>query len=150
MKQIKKILGLVIVFIIAFFYTLSPVFALNKINFQKPVVGEISQAFYWYHPAVDIAGNEDAKVYPIADGKVIEVGYQFRGYGKYVAAQHDEKITSMYAHLKVVNAKTNQEVGKDSILGIVGSTGRSTGPHLHLEIEIGGEKINPLSVIEDL
>lgn len=168
-RQIKKILGLNLAFTMAFLGVLSPAFGNTDLNletqeqvitlpqslttevtFQRPVIGEISQGFSWYHPGVDIAKNDNAQVYPVAAGKVIEVGYQFWGYGKYVVIQHGEEMTSKYAHLKLVNAKVNQEVNKDSILGIVGSTGRSTGAHLHLEIDFQDQRINPFLVIEDL
>lgn len=119
-------------------------------TFQKPVMGNVSQGFHWYHPAVDIADNDGADVHPAAAGKVVEIGYQFWGYGNYVMVQHGETLISLYAHLKSVNVKVGDEVKLDAVLGIVGSTGRSTGPHLHLEIRDGETKLNPFSVIENL
>ncbi len=119
-------------------------------TFQKPVKGTISQGYHWYHPAIDIADNNGAFVYPIATGKVVAIGYQFWGYGNYVIIQHGETLTSLYAHLKTIKVNLNDEVKLDTIIGLVGSTGRSTGPHLHLEIIDNGVKINPYAIIDNL
>ena len=168
-KQIKNALGFALVFLMIFCGTLSPVFGSSidtetreeilvspkpiistQTTFQRPVEGEISQTYHWYHPAVDIARNEGKEVNPVADGQVVEIGFKFFGYGKYIVIKHGEEATSLYAHLDDINVQPEQEVDKETVLGWVGSTGRSTGAHLHLEIEIEGERINPVFVIEDL
>ncbi len=122
----------------------------TKTSFQKPVEGVISQGFHWYHQAVDIADNQGLPVKPVAVGKVVETGYQFFGYGNFVVVSHGEDWLSLYAHLEKIEVEVGQEVKQETILGTVGSTGRSTGAHLHLEIIEEGENLNPFAVIEDL
>ncbi len=168
-KHLKKILGILIVFSISLSGFYSPILgSINDVQavndqeiiifspqpiittqetFQKPVIGEISQGYHWYHQGIDIAGNDNAKVFPVANGKVKEIGYQLFGYGNYVIVNHGEEVASLYGHLKTIKVGPNQEVKKDTVLGIVGSTGRSSGPHLHLEIIINQKRVNPLSII---
>jgi murein DD-endopeptidase MepM/ murein hydrolase activator NlpD len=167
--QIKRILGLTLALVMIFGGTLAPVWGnavmaqtvqevitppqkiiTTQSTFQKPVNGVVSQGYHWYHPAVDIADNEGQNVKPVAEGKVIETGYQFFGYGNYVMIDHGQGTISLYAHLSQINVVKDQQVSKNTILGIVGSTGRSTGPHLHLEIWENGDKLDPASFIENL
>ena len=67
------------------------------------------------------------------------------GYGRYVAIYHDNGHVTVYAHLHDVNVSVGQKVGKGEVLGTVGSTGNSTGPHLHFEIRVNGQRVNPLN-----
>lgn len=130
--------------------TLSQKVITTQTTFQKPVAGIISQGYHWYHQAVDIADNEGQKIKAVATGRVIEIGYQFWGYGNYIIIEHGENFSSVYAHLEKINVAVGQEVEKETILGTVGSTGRSTGPHLHLEIKEDSKNLNPFSVIKEL
>ena len=122
----------------------------TQTTFQRPVVGVTSQGYHWYHQAVDIADNSGQGIKPIAEGKVIEVGYQFFGFGNYIMVDHGQGTISLYAHLSAILVSKDQNVTKETILGVVGSTGRSTGPHLHLEIMENGENLNPAAFIENL
>jgi murein DD-endopeptidase MepM/ murein hydrolase activator NlpD len=115
-------------------------------SFGVPVVGYISQGYSWYHPGLDIAGNEDASIYPIAPGRVVQIEYSRFGYGINVLVDHGDSMISRYAHMKKASVSLNQEVAKDTVLGYVGSTGWSTGPHLHLEVYISGRTVNPITV----
>jgi len=119
-------------------------------TFHKPVNGVVSQSYHWYHQAVDIACDEGKQVKPIADGKVVQKDYQFFGYGNFIIIDHGNGYISLYAHLeKTAPVEVDQEVKRDTTIGLAGSTGRSTGPHLHLEVTEDGKNIDPCSVIEE-
>ncbi|PIS09279.1 hypothetical protein COT75_02115 [Candidatus Beckwithbacteria bacterium CG10_big_fil_rev_8_21_14_0_10_34_10] len=120
---------------------------LTETTFRKPVKGFLSQGFYWYHQAIDIATNEGEAVYPIADGQVKTVEYSLWGYGHFVMINHPNNYQALYAHLGNILIKPGQEVNKDTVLGYVGMTGRTTGPHLHLEIYEDGKNVNPMELI---
>ncbi len=94
------------------------------------------------HHGIDIAAQRGTNVYPLGKGKVIFSGRK-SGYGNLVEILHGDHIVSRYAHLKKALVKKGEFVGKRDIIALVGNTGRSTGPHLHLEIAINGETINP-------
>ena len=116
-------------------------------SFQVPVIGYISQFFTGYHPGIDYAGNYLASIYPISEGNVISIEYGYLGYGNSILVDHGNGLISRYAHLHKINVNLGQVVDKSTEIGLVGSTGWSTGPHLHLETIYMGEKINPLSLI---
>lgn len=118
-------------------------------TFRQPVIGYISQYYNWYHPGIDVAGNENCEVFPISSGKIAQIQYSHFGYGINIVVDHGNNIMSRYAHLKAVNVEIGQEVEKSSIIGYVGSTGWSTGPHLHLEIYLDGKTVNPLAVLPE-
>lgn len=94
------------------------------------------------HHGIDIAAQKGTPIYPLGRGKVIFSGRK-SGYGNMVEILHGESTVSRYAHIKTSLVKKGQHVGKKDIIALVGSTGRSTGPHLHLEIAINGETIDP-------
>lgn len=119
----------------------------TETTFRQPVGGYISQDFRWFHPGVDIAGNDNQIIYPVARGTVVLVESSRFGYGNSVVISHNENLASRYAHLSVVKVKQGESVDKNTAVGYVGSTGWSTGPHLHLEIYEQGKPINPLSVL---
>jgi murein DD-endopeptidase MepM/ murein hydrolase activator NlpD len=119
----------------------------TETTFRQPVGGYLSQDFSWYHPGIDVAGNDNQIIYPISGGTVLVVETGYFGYGNSVIIQHDRHLTSRYAHLSKVKVEQGETVDKNTALGYVGSTGWSTGPHLHLEIYQDGEAINPLSVL---
>lgn len=94
------------------------------------------------HHGIDIAARSGTKVYPLGKGTVIFAGRK-SGYGNLVEILHGRNIISRYAHLKKVLVSKGQITRKTDVIALVGSTGRSTGPHLHLEIAINGKTINP-------
>jgi len=114
------------------------------IKFRFPVEGGyISQGFWAYHPAIDIAANFGTPVYPVSKGVVERVGFDFNGLGRIVAINHGSGFKSLYAHLKTMEVEVNQEVDEQTVIGFVGLTGRTSGPHLHLEFHENGRFLNP-------
>ena len=115
---------------------------------QMPVeTYRVSQGYRLFHPGVDLAAEIGEPVKPVARGKVILVAHDRWNYGNQVIIDHGEYQT-LYGHLSKINVAEGQEVDTETILGEVGSSGRSTGPHLHLEIREGNKTINPKSVID--
>jgi murein DD-endopeptidase MepM/ murein hydrolase activator NlpD len=117
-------------------------------SFVWPASGRITQGYRFYHKAIDIA-NKSAGAILAADAGVVTVagwpdGY---GYGNRVIIDHGNGYVTLYAHLSVVQVKVGQRVSRGDVLGQMGSTGRSTGTHLHFEIRKGGALLNPLSFL---
>lgn len=96
------------------------------------------------HTGVDIGALWGAPVLAASDGQVIHAGW-FGGYGKLVVVDHGAGVSTLYAHLHEILVSPGATVHKGQVVGRVGSTGFSTGPHLHFEIRIDGQPINPLS-----
>jgi murein DD-endopeptidase MepM/ murein hydrolase activator NlpD len=123
-------------------------------DLQLPVQASISSAFGMrkdpftrlaqFHKGLDLAAPEGMKVVPALSGTVISAGYE-NGYGKTVLIQHDGGIQTRYGHLGSINVKAGDSVTSQDILGTVGNTGRSTGPHLHFEVIRMGTPVDPLS-----
>ncbi|MGI9513497.1 MAG: peptidoglycan DD-metalloendopeptidase family protein [Anderseniella sp.] len=95
------------------------------------------------HSGVDFRGATGSPVYVTAPGTVTKAG-RAGGYGKMVEVRHDGGIISRYAHLSIISVRTGQKVKSGDRIGKVGSTGRSTGPHLHYETRVGGRAIDPV------
>ena len=103
----------------------------------------ISQGYNFFHPGIDLATIKGTPVYPIMEGSVVLINYGRFGYGNHVLIDHGNGRQSLYAHLAKIEVKEGEKVTFDSILGLIGSTGKSTGPHLHLQIFDNGNWINP-------
>ncbi len=99
------------------------------------------------HTGVDISGVEGEEILSPNDGIVVFQGDLFFG-GKSLVIDHGGGIYSMFFHLKSVLVKEGERVRRSQVIGLVGSTGRSTGPHLHWGVRIQGERVDPLKVIE--
>ncbi|PKM89534.1 MAG: hypothetical protein CVU87_05135 [Firmicutes bacterium HGW-Firmicutes-12] len=99
-----------------------------------------------YHDGVDIAANSGNGVYAYTDGKVIEAGWN-GGYGNCILIDHGNGLKTRYAHLSSIYVKVGQRVEAGTRIGAVGSTGFSTGPHLHFEVIKNGQTKNPLNYI---
>jgi murein DD-endopeptidase MepM/ murein hydrolase activator NlpD len=99
------------------------------------------------HKGLDIAGPIGTPIYATADG-VIGRAQWVSGYGKYVEIEHGNAIQTRYGHLSAMNVYSGQRVRKGDVIGFMGSTGRSTGSHLHYEVRIAGEPVNPNSFLE--
>ena len=98
---------------------------------------------YEFHSGQDIEAAWGAPVIAGASGRVTFVGWQ-NGYGQLVVVDHGGGLTTRYGHLSHIDVEVNQTVSRAQLLGKVGSTGRSTGPHLHYEVRINDQAVNPL------
>lgn len=117
-------------------------------NWVWPAQGRLTQYFVWYHPALDIANRDGPAVVAADSGKVILVSAGRVGYGNHIIVDHGNGFSTLYAHLSGFNVSQGQNVGKGTVLGSMGSTGRSTGTHLHFEIRLNGIAQNPLSYLK--
>jgi murein DD-endopeptidase MepM/ murein hydrolase activator NlpD len=114
-----------------------------------PAYGPITQRFYrGVHPAIDIGARMGSPAYAADEGTVIGAGWSSVGYGNHVYIQHPDGFVTLYAHLSRVDVSYGDYVARGQQIGAVGSTGRSTGPHLHFEISVGGRTYNPLVYLE--
>lgn len=95
-----------------------------------------------FHPGVDIRGKRGEKIYATADGVVIK-SFRNSGYGNYVVIDHGNGYTTSYAHMQKYLVQKGDRVERGQVIGLVGNTGRSTGPHLHYEIALDDKVINP-------
>ena len=94
------------------------------------------------HEGIDLAAPEGTEVYAVADGIVVDVGVN-PVYGNYVIISHGERWTSLYGHLQKAEAVLRSNVRSGTLIGRVGSTGQSTGPHLHFELRQDGRALDP-------
>lgn len=94
------------------------------------------------HPGIDLRGEVGTPVHATADGKVIVAGRD-GGYGNLVEIDHGHGLSTRYGHLSQIDVKVGQRVRIGQVIGKIGSTGRSTGPHLHYETRINGQAVNP-------
>ncbi len=99
------------------------------------------------HTGVDISGEEGEEILSPNDGIVVFYGDLFFG-GKSLVIDHGGGIYSMFFHLKSALVKEGEMVRRSQVIGLVGSTGRSTGPHLHWGMRVQGERVDPLKIIE--
>jgi len=102
-----------------------------------------SGAGYEFHSGQDIEAAWGAPVVSGASGRVSFVGWQ-NGYGQLVIVDHGGGLTTRYGHLSHIDVELDQTVSRAQLLGKIGSTGRSTGPHLHYEVRINDQAVNPL------
>jgi murein DD-endopeptidase MepM/ murein hydrolase activator NlpD len=132
--------------VILYYPTISPIKTKDFIELtspygmrKHPISGE-----YAMHEGIDISANVGSKIYSTAQGRVVEITYSKYGYGNKVVIQHGYGFETLYAHMDIIYVKRGQWVRKDQLIGTVGNTGRSTGPHLHYEIRKNGELRDPL------
>ena len=96
------------------------------------------------HPGIDLAGPTGTPIYATADGTVERAGWNSGGYGNLIEIDHGRGIETRYGHLSKVLVKDGQKVKRGDLIGRMGSTGRSTGSHLHYEVRIDGRAVNPI------
>jgi murein DD-endopeptidase MepM/ murein hydrolase activator NlpD len=103
-----------------------------------------------FHKGIDIVANENTAIYSTSRGIVVYVNKSKYRYGNQIIIQHENGFQTRYAHLKEVFVQKNDSVDRYSILGLVGSSGLSTGPHLHYEILYKNKQIDPISLYSTL
>lgn len=94
------------------------------------------------HAGIDLASPTGTPVYATADG-LISKAERFSSYGNFISIEHGGELQTRYAHLSAYAVKSGDRVVKGQLIGYVGSTGRSTGPHLHYEVRVAGEAVDP-------
>ena len=112
-----------------------------------PIVGVITQGFGPEHRALDIGSVYGAEVFAADDGTVVHAQWARTGYGFTVIIDHGNNRQTLYSHLKGALVRKGQRVARGEVIGAVGSTGNSTGPHVHFEVREGGERVNPLDYL---
>ncbi len=96
------------------------------------------------HAGIDLAGPVGTPIYATADGTVARSGWNSGGYGNLVELDHGRGITTRYGHMSKITAQEGSRVTRGQLIGYMGSTGRSTGSHLHYEVRIDGRAVNPI------
>lgn len=121
---------------------------LGSAQFGWPATGLMAQYFSWYHPGLDISNISGGPIRASDSGTVTVAGWPDNwGYGNRVQLDHGNGYTTLYAHMSAIYVRVGQTVGKGEVLGMMGSTGRSTGTHLHIEIRKNGVSLNPLGML---
>jgi murein DD-endopeptidase MepM/ murein hydrolase activator NlpD len=127
---------------------------LSYVPLRRPLAGELDMSSPFgvrmdpfvheaaMHTGIDFRGTIGDPVHATAAGKVVKAGWE-GGYGQLVEIDHGEGLSTRYGHLSEIDVRVGQTVRIGQVIGRVGSTGRSTGPHLHYETRINGEPVNP-------
>jgi murein DD-endopeptidase MepM/ murein hydrolase activator NlpD len=117
-------------------------------GFSWPTSGRLTQGFSWYHQAIDIASKDAPNIIASDGGQVETVIYSNYGYGNHCIINHGNGYKTLYAHMSKIYVSAGDNLAKGSVIGKMGSTGRSTGIHLHFEIIKDGVKLSPLSILQ--
>jgi murein DD-endopeptidase MepM/ murein hydrolase activator NlpD len=118
-------------------------------SFVWPASGRITQRYSWFHPAIDIANNAAPSILAADAGTVMIAGWpDGYGYGNRVLIDHGNGYKTLYGHLSRIYVVPGQTVSRGAAIGKMGSTGRSTGIHLHFEVYSNGVRLNPLVVLK--
>ena len=123
-------------------------------TFSLPTSGTVTSRFGYrtdpvtsrkkcFHKGIDIAAPRGTPVYAAGGGMVFRAGYYNNGYGNLVVVKHEKDLCTYYGHLSSINVKKGQRVAKEALIGRVGSTGKTTGPHLHFEVRRGNTAVDP-------
>ena len=99
------------------------------------------------HAGVDLSASYGSPIYATADG-VVDRAEWFGGYGNMVEIDHGKGIATRYGHMSRISARSGEQVKRGDLIGYVGSTGRSTGNHLHYEVRIDGYAVNPMPFLQ--
>ncbi len=118
---------------------------LPPMNLPHP--GYLSTRFSYWHPGIDIATGLGMPIRPIAEGVISEVNFSFWGLGNHVIITHSNRYKSIYGHMGRIYGKKGDFVTPSNILGEVGLTGHTSGPHTHLEIYKNDKAIDPLTIL---
>jgi murein DD-endopeptidase MepM/ murein hydrolase activator NlpD len=112
-------------------------------RFQWPVLGTLTQGYWWGHRALDLGAPTGSPAYAADGGFVSFAGWTDIGYGNLVVIDHANGYATYYAHLSGFRVYAGQSVQRGQLIGLVGSTGNSSGPHLHFEIRYNYSLLNP-------
>lgn len=141
-RKVIVVLLMVGVFCCGWLYEAEAYVVTSPFGFRKhPIDGNIK-----FHNGVDFAFAEGTPVGSLWDGRVVFAS-SWGGYGNCVVIAHDNDFYTLYGHLSKIDVNTGDVVSAGSLIGLVGSTGYSTGPHLHLSVWQGNKWIDPMSVL---
>jgi len=118
-----------------------------------PVPGGVVYSYFGkredqFHEGIDISAKEGTPIYAVEDGRVVYGDDRIRGYGYMIVIKHAGNLSTVYAHNRINLVKEGEFVRRGDKIAEVGSTGRTTGPHLHFEVRIGKEAVDPLKYLE--
>ena len=116
-------------------------------HFVWPTSGSVTQFFWAYHHAIDIAAWIGNPVKAADGGTVIAAGWNNTGYGNMILIDHGNGFVTRYGHLSKISVRAGSVVKQGQLIGLMGSTGNSTGPHLHFEVIYGGVSRNPFTYL---
>jgi murein DD-endopeptidase MepM/ murein hydrolase activator NlpD len=119
----------------------------SPVRLAQPISAHITDPFgprgNKFHPGVDFPAAAGTAVFAARSGRVTWAGWWAGGYGNLVSVAHGNGVRTMYAHLSSIAVRRGQRVATGTLLGRVGSTGLSTGPHLHFELRLRGAALDP-------
>ena len=121
----------------------------SPFDFVRPARGYISQGFTGYHRAIDITDDYGAQIKSLGSGRVEFTGYMPDGHGNTVVIDHGDSMKSLYAHMSKIYVGMGNEVSGDTTLGLIGLTGHTTGPHVHVEVEDNGISVDPAKLLPE-
>lgn len=107
----------------------------------------ITQYYGWLHTGVDIDGDFNNRILAAEDGVVDKAGWNNGGYGLQIILDHDKGLRTRYAHASKIFVQPGEQVKRGQTIGMIGTTGRSTGTHLHFEVYLNGVRKNPLTYV---
>lgn len=119
-------------------------YAVNSAYGLRRLAGEAAAR---QHKGIDIAAPRGTSIFVASEGEVVRTGYDAGGYGRFIEVSHPNGMSTLYAHLSRVDVARGDRLGSGERIGLVGSTGRSTGPHLHFEVRRDQTQVNPTSVL---
>jgi len=136
--------------------TSSPKVSSSSRNYRWPVAGKINSPFGWrrhpvtrrrdFHTGIDIKASRGSRIHAARAGRVEYSGWM-GGYGKVVVIDHGDGHSTLYAHCNALSVRKGQSITQGQAIATVGTTGRTTGPHLHFEIRRGKSPVNPLGLL---
>ncbi len=126
---------------------IQPISNKDLIRFGSPFGWRIHPIYHVlkFHEGIDLTAHRGTPVYATGDGIVIRADASAGGYGKQIRIAHGFGYMTLYAHLYKILVKPGQRVHRGDLIGLVGSTGLSTAPHLHYEVRINGKPVNPVN-----
>lgn len=98
-----------------------------------------------FHEGLDFTAPTGTEIYATGNGIVESVEYSGRGYGNHIIINHGFGYKSLYAHMSKINVKKGDEIKRGNVIGLVGNSGSSTGPHLHYEVHVNNQKVDPIN-----
>jgi len=134
-------------------YSLKSIFsapaAASSSKLQWPTTAyRMTQYYTWRHHGVDIGNKSGQPIYAAEAGTVRQAGWNNGGYGNMIIIDHGGGLETLYGHASKLYVKVGDKVTRGQVIAGVGSTGRSTGPHLHFEVRVNGARLNPLGYIK--